>query len=340
MPHLQTTYLGLDLPSPLVVSSIPLTASLENIQKFAEAGAGAVILPSLFEEQIQLEDAGLDWYLQHEDKYPLPTLLQNTPRMDKFNKGSGNYLATIYQAKKVAGDMRIIASLNGNSKGGWIRYARMLQSAGADALELNIYHLPTETYIVGSEVEGMYVRLVEAVKESVTIPVAVKLNPYFSSIPNIIHQLAEAGADGVVLFNRFYEPDFDLETETVIPNLQYSTSEELRLRLRWVAILYKQVQTSLAITGGVHTAADVIKSLLAGADVAMMASAVLKHGIGHVASTLAEVQTWMEHHGYANMGQMQGRMSQRMVHNPTAFERANYVQVLQSYKPEGGEGSN
>jgi dihydroorotate dehydrogenase (fumarate) len=332
MTHLQTTYLGLDLPSPLVISSIPLTASLENIQQFAELGAGAVILPSLFEEQIQLEDAGLDWYLQNENKYPLPSILKDMPRMDKFNKGSGNYLATIYQAKKVAGDMRIIASLNGNSKGGWIRYARMMQSAGADALELNIYHLPTETYIVGSEVEGMYVRLVEAVKESVTIPVSVKLNPYFSSIPNIIHQLAEAGADGVVLFNRFYEPDFDIETETVTPNLHFSTSEELRLRLRWVAILYKQVKTSMAITGGVHTADDVIKALLAGADVAMMASAILQKGPQIITHILAQLSQWMESHGYSTVSQMQGRMSQRMVHNPGAFERANYVQVLQSYQ--------
>ena len=334
MTNLQTTYLGLDLPSPLVISSIPQTGNLEIIQQFAQAGVGAVVLPSLFEEQIQLEDAGLDWYLQNENKYPLPSVLQNMPRMDKFNKGSGNYLATIYQAKKVAGDMKIMASLNGNSKGGWIRYARMMQSAGADALELNIYHLPTETYIVGSEIEGMYVRLVEAVKESVTIPVAVKLNPYFSSIPNVIHQLSEAGADGVVLFNRFYEPDFDIETETVTPNLHLSSSEELRLRLRWVAILYKQIKSSLAITGGIHTAEDLIKGVLAGADVGMMASAILQRGPAFAGQVLAEVSQWMENHGYSNISQMQGRMSQRRSRHPAAFERANYVQVLQSYKEE------
>lgn len=338
MTNLKTTYLGLDLPSPLVISSIPLTANLEQIQLMAAAGAGAVVLPSLFEEQIQLEDAGLDWYLQNQDRYPLPSILRDMPQMDKFNKGSGRYLATIYQAKQIAGDMRIIASLNGSSKGGWIRYARMMQSAGADAIELNIYHLPTETYLAGEEIEAMYVRLVQAVKESVDIPVAVKLNPYFSSLPNMVHQLSKAGADGVVLFNRFYEPDFDVETETVTPNLVLSDSHELRLRLRWAGILYKQVETNLAITGGVHTAEDIAKCLLAGADVAMMASAILQHGVSYVPTVLENLQAWMARHGYSAVSQLQGRMSQRAIHNPAVFERVNYVQVLQSYGDAPAEG--
>lgn len=338
MTDLSTRYLGLKLPSPIVISSNPWCGELEKIQAMIEAGAGAIILPSLFEEQIRLEEAGwdLDWYRQHPNA-PAPEMIRNAPQMDKYNKGGGRYIVTIYQAKKVAGDVPIIASLNGSSKGGWVRYAKILEGAGADALELNLYHLPTETYIPGSEVESMYVRLVEAVKESIQIPIAVKLNPYFSSLPNMAKQLTDAGVDGLVLFNRFYEPDFDLDTEAVAPNLQLSTSSELRLRLRWVAILYDQIKTDLAITGGVHTAEDVIKSLMAGSNVAMMASAILQNGVGHIGQTLESMSGWMTNRGYQAATQLIGRMSQRSVSNPNAFERSNYMQVLQSYedKSEG-----
>lgn len=335
MSNLAATYMGLALPSPLVVSSNPLTGKLENIQKLAEAGAGAIILPSLFEEQIQLEDAGwdLEWYREHPDA-PAPDIIRNMPQMDKFNRGSGLYLSTIYRAKQQAFQTKIIASLNGSSKGGWVRYAKMMESVGADAIELNIYHLPTETYISSSEVEDMYVRLLEAVKESISIPVAVKLNPYFTSLPHIAKRLDDAGADALVLFNRFYEPDFDLETESVVPNLVLSHSDELRLRLRWVGILQEQIDTDLAVTGGVHTAVDLLKSILAGAHVGMMASAILKNGPEHIRTVLDETQIWMNNHGYTSIAQMRGHMSRRAVRNPNAFERANYMQVLSSYEEE------
>lgn len=339
MSDLSTTYLGLTLKSPIVVSSNPWTAELDRIQEMVEAGVGAIILPSLFEEQIRLEEAGwdLDWYRKHPDA-PAPDMVRNAPQMDKYNQGSGRYIVTIYQAKKqLKGNVPIIASLNGSSEGGWTRYAQILEGAGADGLELNLYHLPTETYVSGAEVESMYVRLVEKIKESVKIPIAVKLNPYFSSLPHVAKQLVNAGADALVLFNRFYEPDFDLESELVEPNLVLSDSSELRLRLRWSAILYKQVETDLAITGGVHTAEDVIKSLMSGSNVAMMASAILKNGTSHIHQVLQNMDGWMEKRGYQTVNELIGRMSQRSANNPNAFERANYMQVLQSYEEDDEE---
>lgn len=329
MADLTTTFLGLKLQSPLVISSNPLCAQVENIQKMAAAGAGAVILPSLFEEQLRLEDSGLEWY-RTQDGSLMPKSLAQIPDMKAYNHGSGGYLATLYQAKKET-NIPIIASLNGSSDGGWIQHAKMLQSVGADAIELNIYYLPTQTYIEGTEIEGRYLRLVEAVKGVVTIPVAVKLNPQFSSLPNMAQKLANAGADGLVLFNRFYQPDFNLETETALPKLSYSQAEELLLRLRWAAILHGRVQTDLGITGGVHTAEDVLKSLYAGANVAMMASAVLLHGLNYIGDVLRDVQKWLDDHQIGSSDEVRGRMSHGRINAPSSLERANYLQTLRSF---------
>ncbi|HSH02085.1 MAG TPA: dihydroorotate dehydrogenase-like protein [Anaerolineae bacterium] len=329
MADLTTTYLGLKLPTPIVISSNPLTADIDHIQHMEQVGVGAIILPSLFEEQLTLEDSGLNYYRRYNSE-SIPPALRDIPDMQQYNKGASGYLAYIYQAKKRI-NIPIIASLNGTSKGGWLRHAQQLISVGADAIELNIYHLPTELYLTGEDVEGVYLRLVEALKKNLDVPIAVKLSPYFSAIPNFTKKLADVGADGVVFFNRFYQPDFDIDNELVMPNLQLSQSHELLLRLRWVAILYEQIPIEFGVTGGVHTGSDVIKTLLAGGTVAMMASAILKHGVDHVSVCLAEIQQWMERHEYTHLGQVRGRMSQRHVANPTSLERANYMHVLQSY---------
>lgn len=330
MIDLTTSYLGLTLKNPLVVSSNPLCAEVESLRQLEAAGAGAVVLPSLFEEQLLVEDLGMQYYLNQGLK-ELPPALHHIPDMQEYNSGADGYLTLIYQAKQAL-SIPVIASLNGVSSGGWVRYARLLEAAGADALELNVYYLPTELGVTASAIETMYLRLVESVKGSVTIPVAVKLSPYFSAIPNIAHQLATAGADGLVLFNRFYQPDFDLEVEAATPNLQLSSPTELRLRLRWVAILYQRLTCSLAITGGVHSSQDVLKGLMAGADVVMVASALLQHGPTYVTTLLKGVQQWLEQRHYRSVADIRGRLSPRGKGDIAAFERANYLQVLRSYR--------
>jgi len=237
---------------------------------------------------------------------------------------------------KAAVDIPVIGSLNGVSSGGWIEYARKIEQAGADALELNVYFIPTDPLLRGAEVEDMYVDLVNDVRLEVGIPLAVKLPHFFSAIPNVAHRLELAGADGLVLFNRFYQPDLDLERLEVVPNLTLSTSAELRLRLRWVAILYGKVDVDLAVTGGVHTAEDVLKAMMAGASVAMMTSALLEHGVVLLAHVRQDLLRWMEEHEYESIRQMRGSMSQRAVAEPAAFERANYLKVLRSYALSGG----
>jgi dihydroorotate dehydrogenase (fumarate) len=330
MPDLSTTYLGLKLNSPVVVSSIPLCDSIENIQRMEGAGAGAVILPSLFEEQLTIKDMDLQYYLEH-DPTTLPDRLRYAPNMKAHNRGADGYFAHLYQARRKT-NIPIIASLNGSSDGGWVRYAQMLEGAGASAVELNIYALPARMQVTGAQIEREYLRLVRDVKARVSIPVAIKLNPYFSSLPHIVHELVEAGADGLVLFNRFYQPDIDLDTETVVPNLQLSNSAELRLRLRWVAILHEQVKSDFAVTGGVHSGDDVIKTLLAGGQVAMMASAILKYGIDHIRTVLDSAENWLTAHDHPSVDAIRGRLSQRNVTDPSSFERANYIQVLNSYE--------
>lgn len=334
MIDLSTHYLGLSLKNPIVASASPLCENLDNIRRMEDVGMAAVVLHSLFEEQITQQSLNLHRSLEHGTE-SFAESLSYFPDMSYYNLGPDGYLEHIRQCKQAVG-IPIIASLNGYSSGGWIKYARLMEEAGADGLELNIYYIATDPYLTGEEVEKMYVNLVQNVSISVNLPVAVKLSPYFSATANMAQRLSLAGAQGLVLFNRFYQPDFDLDELEVTPNLVLSTPDELRLRLRWVAILHGQVRADLAISGGVHTAADVIKSMMAGANVAMMTSALLRRGIGYVSTLHTELLTWLEEHEYESIYQMQGSMSQKSVIDPTAFERANYMRVLRSYALDGG----
>jgi len=329
MIDLSTRYLGLSLESPLVASASPLSESLDNIRAMEDAGAAAVVLHSLFEEQIDVEREHLDRYLSHGAESH-PEALDYFPDLAGYNLGPDGYLEHLRRAKEAVG-IPIIGSLNGVSTGGWIEFARKMQQAGADALELNIFYVPTDPALSGVQVERMYVDLVRDVKASVSIPVAVKLGHAFSAPANLARHLDVVGADGLVLFNRFYLPDFDLESLEVTPRLTLSSPYELLLRLHWVAILYGHVKADLAVTGGVHGSAQVLKSMMAGARVAMMTSAILQNGIEHFARVRADLLDWMEAHEYASIAQMQGSMSYRSVAEPAAFERANYMKVLSSY---------
>lgn len=329
--NLSTNYMGLSLKNPLVVSPSPLCQEIDSIRKMEDSGAAAVVLHSLFEEQITLESQELDRYLtQGTESYA--ESLSYFPDLGNYRIGPEEYLEHVRQAKDAV-DIPIIGSLNGVSTGGWIEYAKAIEDAGAHALELNIYYIPTSVEMTSQQVEGMYTDLVRNVKKSIDIPVAVKLNPYFSSMPQMARQLDVAGADALVLFNRFYQPDLDLENLQVAPNLELSTSSELRLRLRWVAILFGHILADMAITGGVHTAEDALKAIMAGANVAMMTSALLVNGIEHLAKVQAGMEQWMEKHKYESISQMRGSLSQRSIAEPAAFERANYMKVLGSYTP-------
>lgn len=329
MPDLKTKYLGLELKNPLVASSGPLCKDVGQILKMQDAGVAAVVLHSLFEEQINLESNDLDRFLSQETE-SFAEALSYFPDMQSYNVGPEGYLQHIRKVKEAV-DIPVIASLNGVSTGGWIRYAKLMEEAGADGLELNVYYMPTDMDLDSARIEQMYSDLVSHVKASIRVPVAVKLGPFFSAIPNMVKRLDAAGADGVVLFNRFYQPDFDLEALEVAPNLTLSDSSELLLRLHWVAVLFGAVRADLAITGGVHTAEDVVKSMMAGARAAMMTSALLRNGPDYPAKVLANLVEWMEKHEYVSIAQMQGSMSKRAVAEPAAFERANYMKVLSSY---------
>jgi dihydroorotate dehydrogenase (fumarate) len=329
MTDLSTSYLGLTLKNPLVVSPSPLCMELGTIRQMEDAGAAAVVLHSLFEEQLTLESQDLDHFLTHgTDSFA--EALSYYPDLGQYNLGPEAYLEHVRKAK-AAVKIPIIGSLNGVSTGGWISYAKKIEQAGADGLELNVYYIPTDPDMSGAQVEQMYADLVRDVRASVKIPVAVKLGPYFSSMASMARRLDQAGANGLVLFNRFYQPDFDLEKLEVTPNLVLSRSDELRLRLTWVGILYGHIKADMAITGGVHTAEDAIKSMMAGARVAMMTSALLRNGVRHIASMLEGIKAWMEKYEYASIRQMQGSMSQKSVAEPAAFVRANYMKVLRSY---------
>ena len=329
MSDLSTSYLGLSLKNPLVVSPSPLCEDLGAIRKMEDAGASAVVLHSLFEEQLTLDSQDLDRFLTSGTE-SFAEALSYFPDMGQFKLGPEAYLEHIRKAKKAV-KIPIIGSLNGVSTGGWVSFAKKIEQAGADALELNVYYIATDPDMSGAQVEQMYADLVRDVRGSLKIPIAVKLGPYFSSMASVARRLDQAGANGLVLFNRFYQPDFDLEKLEVIPNLNLSRSEELRLRLCWVAILSGRIKADMAITGGVHTAEDVIKSMMAGAKVAMMTSALLKNGIEHLKTVREGVEAWMEKHEYASIRQMQGSMSQKSVAEPAAFVRANYMKVLRSY---------
>ena len=339
MIDLSTSYLGLTLRSPLVASAGPLSESLDNIRRMEDAGAGAVVLHSLFEEQITLESQQLDQHLSYGTESVAESLTY-FPDMRDYNLGPDAYLDHVRRAKAAVG-IPVIGSLNGVSTGGWISYAKKIQQAGADALELNVYYIPTDPALTSPEVEQMYVDLVRDVTRSVGISVAVKLGHFWSAFANVAARLCGAGARGLVLFNRFYQPDFDLDNLEVVPSLTLSSPYELLLRLHWTAILYGHVRADLAVTGGVHTAEDVLKAMMAGARVAMMTSALLQRGIEHLSAVRDGLLGWMEAREYESIRQMQGSMSYRSVREPAAFERANYMKVLSSYalRAERGRGA-
>ena len=327
---LSTTYMGLKLKHPIVPSASPLSKDIGTIKALEDAGAAAVVMYSLFEEQLSHEAQELDHYLmQGTESYQ--EALSYFPQVEEFNLGPDEYLEHIRIAK-AATDIPIIGSLNGVSVGGWMDYARLIEQAGADALELNVYYIATNPFIDTAEIENMYFEDFAHIKSSITIPVAMKLSPYFSSMSSMARRLDEAGVDGLVLFNRFYQPDFDLENLEVVPSLHLSSSYELRLPLRWIAILYGHVKASLAATTGIHEAQDVLKVLMAGADVAMMCSALLHHGVPHLTKVLKDLERWMEEKEYESVAQMKGSMSQRSVAEPAAFERANYMKALNTWK--------
>ena len=329
--NLTTNYLGMVLKNPIVASSSPLSHTIDSIRRLEDGGVAAVVMYSLFEEQIGFDSYYLDYHLtQGTNSYA--ESISYFPDMQSYNVGPDQYVNLIRRAKETV-DIPVIGSLNGASVGGWTDYAALIEDAGADALELNIYYVPTNTEICGIEVEALYLDILSAVKQTVTIPVAVKLSPFFSSIPNMASRLNEAGADGLVFFNRFYQPDFDLDNLEVAPRLVLSSSHDLRLPLRWVAILYGRLAADLAITSGIHTSHDVIKGLMAGARVTMMASELLQNGIRRVGQVLNELNTWMNEHEYESVVQMIGAMSQKHCPEPAAFERANYMKTLDSYRP-------
>jgi dihydroorotate dehydrogenase (fumarate) len=324
--NLKTEYLGLKLRTPLVPSASPLSESLDNIKRMEDAGASAVVLHSLFEEHITFERHRLHHHFTHgTDSYA--EALTYTPDMNVLAVGPESYLDEIVAAKDATA-LPIIASLNGSTLGGWTDYAKRIQEAGADALELNIYWIPTDPDLTGSEVEMRYRQIVAQVKETVSIPVAVKLSPYFSNVANMAKLMVEAGAKGLVLFNRFYQPDIDLENLDVTPNILLSTPMAMRLPLRWIAILRDRVKVDLAATGGVHRVGDVVKLLMAGADVTMLCSALLRYGIEHLTVLERDLVEWLEQHEYESVAQLKGSMSQKKCADPTAFERAQYVRGI------------
>ena len=326
---LTTTYMGIPLANPIVASASPLSKKIDLVRRIEDAGASAVVMYSLFEEQITHESRELDHYLTRgTDQYA--EALSYFPDLGNYNIGPEPYLEHLHRVKRAV-NIPVIASLNGVSSGGWTDYALRMQEAGADAIELNIYYLPTDPHLSGAELEQTYVELVSSVRAHVRIPIALKLSPFFTSLPNMARRFADAGADALVLFNRFYQPDFDLDQLEVVPNLQLSSSADLRLPLSWIAMLYGRVPVDFALTSGVHSAKDVLKATMAGANVTLMASELLANGIYRIRDILADLRAWMIEHEYESIEQMRGSMSQRAVAEPAAFERANYMKALNSY---------
>lgn len=325
-----TEYLGMNLKSPLVASASPLTEELKGIKKLEEAGASAVVLPSIFEEQLRSEQHDLHFFTT-QGTYSYAESLTYFPDFDEFRFVSDNYLELIRQAKESV-SIPIIASLNGATLGGWIDFAKKIEQAGADALELNIYFIPTDLDQLGETVENTYIEIIKAVKSSVNIPVAVKLSPFFSNFANFAKKVEKTGANALVLFNRFYQPDVDLEHFEVRPSINLSTSHANRLPMRWIAILKNKVNMDLAASSGIHTSDDVIKMLLVGANVTMLCSALLKNGVFYLLQLEKELKEWMEEHEYNSLQQMIGVMSQEKTPNPSEYERVQYVKALSTYK--------
>lgn len=327
---LSTTYMGLRLKNPVVASASPLSHTLDGVRRLEDAGVGAIVMYSLFEEQIYFQSYYVDYHLsQGTNSYAESQ--SYFPEMRDYNVGPDEYLRLIHAAK-MATKVPVIGSLNGATQGGWVEYARLIEQAGADALELNVYFIPANPYVTGEAVERRYLDILRDVKRTVSIPVAMKLSPYFSSVGDVARQLVDEGADALVFFNRFYQPDIDIENLEVAPRLALSQPHELRLPLCWVAILYGELLTDFAITSGVHSYEDVLKSLMAGAKVAMMASELLKNGVGRVAQIVGELERWMTEREYVSVNQMIGSMSRTNVADPAAFERSNYMKLLASYK--------
>ncbi len=330
MTDLTTTYLGLKLKNPLVASASPLSRKIETARKLEEAGVSAIVMYSLFEEQIIHESLELDHYLTRgTDSFA--EAMSYLPDSGTYAMIPEKYLNQVTGLKKAL-KIPVIGSLNGVSKGGWTRYAKQIEDAGADALELNLYFVSTDSNLTAQEFETAQAELVAQVKSSIKIPLAVKLSPFITSLPNFAKRIVEAGADGLVLFNRFYQPDFDLDELEIVHSLDLSSSVELRLPLRWISILYGNLNADFALTSGVHTYKDVLKSMMAGAKVSMMASHLLHNGENVVPAMLQELEQWMKEHEYKSIQQMQGSMSQKSVKEPAAFERANYMKVLNSFK--------
>lgn len=329
MTDLHTTYLGLRLRSPIVASAGPLTGDLATLAILEQAGVGAVVLPSLFEEQIEHETFEIDrLYSLHAESFGEATSLH--PEIDDYNAGADRYVDGVEAARELL-DVPVIASLNGTNIGGWLRYARVLEAAGADAIELNLYAVAADPAVSGATLESEHLALVAALAQEVDIPIAVKVSPYYSSLASFAVALQEAGAAGIVMFNRFYLPDLDLETLDVMPRLALSTSEEVRLPLRWAGILREHLTMSIAASSGVHSGDDAAKVILAGADVAMTTSALLRYGPEHAGTILEQLRDWMAEHEYESVEQMRGAVRRESAVDPSAYERANYIGNLASY---------
>lgn len=328
-----TQYLGMTLAHPIVPSASPITGDIDHLHRLAAAGASAVVLPSLFEEQVEHEamavHMGLEWAKESYVEAPGGYL----PELTNYNTGPSRYLELVRAAKSEL-SIPVIASLNGTTSGGWTLYAKILADEGIDALELNIYLIAADPALTGGQIEHQYLSLVEAVRRTVEIPLAVKVGPFFSSMANMAGRIISAGANGLVIFNRFYQPDIDLDRMEVVPNLVLSTPAELRLVLRWIAILRGRVEGSLAATTGVDGPVEAVKLVLAGADVVMMASSLLRHGPDRLRETMAGLQYWLSDNGYESLEQAKGSFSQQAVGDPSAFERSNYMRTLVSYSPE------
>ena len=326
---LTTTYLGLKLRTPLVPSASPLSEEVDSIKRLEDAGASAIVLYSLFEEQLRQDRVELHRQMEA-GTFSYAEALTYFPEPDQFHLGPDEYLKHISKAKEAV-DMPVIASLNGSSVGGWTSYAKAIQQAGADALELNIYYIPTDLDVTSAQIEQTYLDILKAVKSQVTIPVAVKLSPFFTNFANMAKRLDEAGANGLVLFNRFYQPDIELESLEVVPNILLSTPMAMRLPMRWIAMFYGRIGANLAATSGIHRATDALKMLMAGADVTMLCSILLRRGIEHIRVIEREMREWMEEHEYESVEQLKGSMSQKNCPDPSAFERAQYMRALQTY---------
>jgi dihydroorotate dehydrogenase (fumarate) len=331
MIDLTTNYLGLKLRTPLVSSASPLAQEVSGVRSLEDAGASAIVLPSLFEEQLRLESLELENRLSAGTE-SFAEAVSFFPEPSEFHLGPEEYLEHIRKAK-AAVDVPVIASLNGSTVGGWIQYAKQMEQAGADALECNIYFSPTDMELTGARVEQTYIEILHAVKSAVSIPVAVKLSPFFSNLANLAKRLDDERADGLVLFNRFYQPDIDLEELEIKPNVLLSTPQALRLPLTWIGILYGRVRANLAATSGVHTAEDVLKMLMVGSDVAMLCSVLFRKGTYHLREVEKGVVAWMEEHEYESVKQMRGSMSQLRCPDPSAFERAQYMRAIKAYQP-------